>query len=128
MTWFNTALYNMGRGQIDLSTGTFKVALCSSLYVPATGTHDFLNDVTNVLATVTLAAPTWNTSAELIIADATITDPGTGTVTTAVFYKDTGVASTSPLIGFQTGLSLIFDGVNDTLDFPTTYTLRLLAV
>lgn len=126
MTWYNTALQALGAGQLDLTTGAYKVALTSSAYTPAVA-HAFLSSVTNILATATLTTVTWS-SAELIIADASIPDPGTGTAAVVVLYKDTGVAGTSRLVGFQTGVNLVFDGTADTLDFPATFTLRLLAV
>lgn len=128
MTWYPTALQALGAAQLDLTSGTFKVALCSSAYTPNVA-HDFLDDVTGILATVTLVSPTWTGAEFLSGADQTITDPGTGTATVAVLYKDIGGSNaTRRLVGYQTGLSLVFDGVNDLLDLPSTYLLRLVAV
>lgn len=94
---------------INLKTDTIKIALLSSSYTPDFDAHDFFNDITNevtgtgytaggVALTVTTSQD--NTDNEGV-ADATDPswNPSTITARYAVIYKDTGTASTSPLIG-----------------------------
>ena len=129
MIWYSTALQALGDAGLDLGAGTFKIALCTSAYSADTSDSgdDFFDDVSGVLTTVTLTSVVWNIAREFSAADATVTDPGSGTATQIVLYKDTGVASTSPLIGYDntaTNLPITFDGTDDALDFGS-YLLKL---
>lgn len=99
-------------GEIDWDTDTIKVALCTSSYTPDQDAHDYYDDITNELATgdgytsggATLAncstAYTGATNVTKLDADDVTWSTSTLTARYAVIYKDTAVASTSPLIGY----------------------------
>jgi hypothetical protein len=99
-------------GVWDWDTDTIKVALCTSAYTPDQDTHDFFNDVTNEITgtgytaggvTTTTPTVTYDTATDEIRLDCD--DPSwssaTFTARVAVWYKSTGTASTSPLIGYM---------------------------
>lgn len=130
MVWYNTALKAMGDGLLDLGAGTFKLAYCSSGYTVDTGDSgdEFYDDgpeaASLVDSTMTL---TW-TGRIIDLADTSIIDPGSGTATQIVLYKDTGTPATSHLIGYSntaTGLPIAFDGINDSITFNASFTLKL---
>lgn len=98
--------------RVDWVGDTIKVTLHTSTYTPNQDTHDFKDDLTNELPTaggytaggatlsgksVTYTSGT-NTVA-LLAADTTWTT-ATFTCRYAVVWKDTGTASTSPLLGY----------------------------
>jgi hypothetical protein len=114
---YSNAIWNAVKGDLDFDTGTFKCMLVNNTYVAVSDetkkdTHDFINDVnTNEVtgtayvaggATVTVtvgAVDTANNRVDITLgaaswASSTITAYG------AVYYKDTGVASTSPVIAY----------------------------
>ncbi len=98
--------------RIDFLTDTIKVSLHTATYAPNQDTHQFFSDLTNeVIGTgytaggVALAAKTltYDATTDEIRLDAN--DPTWTTATIsgiryAVFYKDTAVATTSPLMGY----------------------------
>jgi len=118
-------LQALGTGSIDLSAGTFKIALVDTgtYTVDASDAgHEFLSDLSGVLETATLVTPTW--VARVFDADdfvGTFPDGGGGfTGEALVIYKDTGVAATSPLMFYLdtvTGLPITLDGTDDSLTF-----------
>lgn len=120
MTWYNTALQALGDGGLDLGAGTFKIVFCTSAYtadLTDTG-HDFRDDLAGETATVTLGSVTWVDRVMDATTPVTITDPGSGTCTQMVLYKDIGSAATDVLIGHDiaaTGLPITFDGTDDSL-------------
>lgn len=99
----------------DNSTTTVKIALVTSAYTPAVDTHDFWNDVS-----ANEVSGTNYTAGGNAVANKTVTGPSSGTITVdsddpatwsqdaggfsnaryAILYKDTGTATTSPLIGY----------------------------
>jgi len=98
-------------GSIDLDTDTIKVALVTSSYTPVQDTHDFFDDVTNEVsgtgytaggATLGSKTVTQDDTNDRGVFDAADTSWSSSTLTArgAVIYKSTGVASTSPLIGY----------------------------
>jgi len=103
---------NDGTAVIDFNTDTIKVALATNSYVPSVTLHDFFSDVTNEVTGTnytadgeTITTPTLTETGGVATFDGD--DVGwlqnAGGFTDARFgivYKDTGVASTSPLIGF----------------------------
>lgn len=111
---FNSFLKNQfnGTAVVDFDTDTIKVMLTTSTYVPSASTHDFKDDVTNEVTGTNYTAggtavgtKTLTESAGVVTfdgADITWTQSATGFANAryAVIYKDTGVAATSPLIGF----------------------------
>ena len=106
---FGNLFETVFRGEIDWDDDTIKVALTTSAYTPSQTTHDYFNDVTNEVTgtgytadgatlgtkTSTLSSNTFTLDAADITSDWT-----TSTITAriAVVHKDTGTASTSPLI------------------------------
>jgi len=107
---YNSFKRDIMNGSIDLDTDTIKVALVTSTYSPNIDTHDRFDDITNQVANgngyttggATLAGVTVtvdNTDDEGVF-DANDVTWSSSTITArgAVIYKDTGTASTSPLI------------------------------
>lgn len=113
-----TVIYNSFKkkimdGSIDLDTDTIKASLHTSSYTPDQDAHDFFDDTTNEVSSsgsytagaaggITLASKTVtqdNTDNEGVFdaADLSVTT-FTGTFRYVVLRKDTGTASTSPLI------------------------------
>lgn len=110
-------LYNFYKGQqangnIDLVNDTIKVMLVAG-YTPNIDTHLYKSDVdanevalTNytaggaTLAGKAVAVNNTNDRAEWDFTDVTFTALGSGAVSHAIIYKDTGAAGTSVLIGY----------------------------
>lgn len=102
----------LANAEIDWDTHTIKVALLTNAYSPAQDTHDYFNDVSanEVTGTgytaggATLASKTVNYTAgsNTQTFDAADVTWSTSTITAryAVVYRDSGTASTSPLIGY----------------------------
>lgn len=102
--------------QIDYLTDTIKFTLHTSTYVPNIDTHETFTDATNELATangytaggITIAGKTvvYNATGNIStfdMDDTTVTWTATGgslVFQYAILRKDTGTASTSPLIGY----------------------------
>lgn len=99
-------------GAIDLDTDTIKIALVTSSYTPNANTHTKFSDVTNEVAngngytsggaTLVNKTVTADTGDSEGVFDADDVTWSTATITArgAVIYKNTGVASTSPLIQY----------------------------
>lgn len=103
-----------GAAVTDFDTDTIKVAICTNTFTPNQATHDFFNDVTNEVSgtnytaggpalankSVALASGTVKFDAD----DVVIAQSGAGFSNGRhlILYKDTGTASTSPLIAFHT--------------------------
>lgn len=112
-----SALYNNFKESIlsdgiDFENDTIKVALCTSSYTPDIDADEYYDDIDNevasgsgyttggeTLANVTVTQDDANDQAVLDADDVTWTS-STITARYAVIYKDTGTASTSPLIGY----------------------------
>src|SRR3954469_12055440 len=96
--------------RVDWVGDTIKVALATSSYTPDQDAHDFFNDITNeitgtgytaggvALGTKSVSYDSATNETRLIAADSSWTG-STLTARYAVVYKDTGTASTSPLLG-----------------------------
>lgn len=112
------SLYTLGKqgllhGTFVLDSDTIKLALVSNTYSPNLATHQFWSDVNaNVISTpvamggITITNGVFNSSSVTFTA---VT--GGSTVRYFVIYKDTGTASTSPLlvlIDTTTGVTLPF--------------------
>lgn len=106
-TAYNHARYLLATGALDLSSGTFKMALVTSTYTPDYDTHQFVSSLTNELSgngyarqTLASVAVTKGTNkTKFSSANAVFTASGGSLVARrAVIFKDTGVAGTSPLI------------------------------
>jgi hypothetical protein len=129
---FSTGLVSATAARrIDWVGDTIKVALTTSAYTPDQDAHDFFNDVTNEITGTGYTAGGATLSGKSISYDsatnetrmlaATSSWPSSSfTARRAVVYKDTGTASTSPLIGWvdfgadetiaSGNFSLVWDG------------------
>lgn len=125
---YNSFKRDIMNGSIDLDTDTIKVMLVDSTYTPDQDTHLVKTDVTNEItgggytaggtALATKAVTVDNTDNEGVF-DASDTVWSTATITArgAVLYKDTGTASTSPLICY-------FDFVTDKAASGADFTIQ----
>lgn len=98
-----------GDSPIDFLTDTIRCALCTSSYTPNQTTHEWFSDITNEVVGagytangVALASKTISASSLVTTLDAADPSWASSTITAryAIFYKDTGTASTSPLIAY----------------------------
>ncbi len=108
--WYTKAQANMMKGLFDLEDDTIKVMLCTSSYTLDKEAHEFKDDITNevvgagytaggaTLANKAISSP----SAGVTKFDADDAEWAASTITAryAIIYKDTGVDSTSPLLGY----------------------------
>jgi len=119
------ALYAKGKekilsGSIDLTTATIKAALLSSSYTANLSTDEFWSGISaNVLNTPQTLGSKSVTAGVFDAADVTFTAVTSGaTINAIVIYKDTGTASTSPLIAYIdtiTGFPLATNGGDITV-------------
>ena len=113
VTFYNSFKKKIMDGSIDLDTDTIKMALTSSSYTPSIDNHDFFDDITNevsasgtysaggaTLANKAVTQDNTNNKAVFDFDDVSFTS-ATITARYAIFYKSTGVASTSALIGYD---------------------------
>lgn len=96
----------------DITTLNIKCALVDTGTYTYNAAHDFLDDLTGVVATSENLTGITVTDGTLDSANTTITGVSGATVEAVVFYIDTGVVGTSPLISFIDGLTLTPDGGN----------------
>lgn len=114
ITFFNSYKKNVLDGSIDLVNDTIKMMLVTSSYTPNVDSHNFIDDVSanEVAASGTYSAGGFTLGTKTTTQDDTdnegvfdCADPAaTGATITAryaVFYKDTGTPSTSPLICYD---------------------------
>lgn len=116
----SNALYGKGKekllsGSINLSSDTIKVALVSSSYTPNLSTHEFYSDISaTVLGTPQTLGSKTITLGVFDAADPTFAAVAAGsTAKAAVIYKDTGLASSSPVLAYIdtiTGFPLATNG------------------
>lgn len=121
---------------INWTSHTIKVALCSSSYTPDLDAHEFFSSVTNelttangytaggaVLGTKTTAYLSADKQTALRAAN-TVWTPAAGETLTAryaVVYRDTGSAATSPLIMLlDFGVNVPATGAPLTIDWNDT--------
>jgi hypothetical protein len=131
--WYGTGLLNaFNGGTANWTSGTWKVALCTSSYTPDQDAHDFFNDITNEItgpgysaggATLTTQTATYDATSNTVRlkADNTIWASATLTWRYAIVYKSTGTASTSPVWGYVDfgGDESVVSGTAE-LDWDTT--------
>jgi hypothetical protein len=113
--WYGLGAKHLARGDVAWHSAgsTLKVMLTTSSYVPNQDTDEFIticnsNESTGTGytaggATLAVTAPTYDGGTNVLKLDATdATWNITGTLTCryAVIYKDTGTASTSPVLGY----------------------------
>jgi hypothetical protein len=109
--WYGRGVYEVMTEAVDWETDTIKVALLERVHTPNTSTHQFFSDVSGSEASgtgytaggATLAgkAVTYESADRRTVYDANNVswDPSSVSAGYAVIYKDTGTASTSPLLG-----------------------------
>lgn len=106
-------------GDIDLLTDTIKAVLIDEADYTVSAAHDFLDDIAGAarIATATLSSKT-TTGGVFDSADPVWTGVSGDTFEACALYKDTGVESTSPLIGYFNGLNLTPNGgqITGTVD------------
>lgn len=105
---YNSFKRDIMNGSIDLDTDTIKIALVTSSYTPDIDAHEDFADITNEVSGTgyTAGGETLSTTVSVDdtddegVFDATDVTWSTATITArgAVVYKDTGTASTSPLV------------------------------
>lgn len=121
-----SALYDKGRqgfldGSIDWDTDSIKACLVDTgTYTVNLATHQFLSDVSGIVATSANLASKTATDGVADAADVTFTAVSGATVEAVVLYKDTGVAGTSRLIAYidtGTGLPVTPNGGDITIQW-----------
>lgn len=121
-----SALYDKGRqgfldGSIDWDTDNIKAILVDTgTYTVNLNTHQFLSDVSGIVATSGNLTSKTVTDGVADAADVTFTAVTGATVEAIVLYKDTGVAGTSRLIAYidtGTGLPVTPNGGDITVQF-----------
>ena len=110
--WYGQALKNVLSGEgLNWTNDTIKVMLCSSSYVPNQDTHQFISDITGEISgtgytaggeTLTNKTITYDSETNQTVLDADDVTWSNATLTAryAVIYKDTGVPTTSLLLGY----------------------------
>lgn len=88
------------QGQVDFLTDTIAAVLVKSTYTPSLTTHEFLSDLgANTLGTKQTLVGRSVTGGVLDATDATFPSVASGSTASYIaLIKDTGVASTSPLL------------------------------
>lgn len=111
MPWYGTTIKNQhdGTAVVDWDTDTIKVTLHTATYAPDKDAHDFFNDITNEITGTGYTAGGITLSGKSVVVNAA-TDTvrflaaniswttATFTARYAVVRKDTGTATTSPVI------------------------------
>lgn len=97
----------------DITTLDIKCALIDTATYTQSQTHEFLSDLTGVVATSgNVPSVTVSETGVIDCGNFTITGVSGDTVEAVVFYVDTGTPATSRLITFIDGLTLTPDGGN----------------
>lgn len=139
--WYGKGLLH-ALSDVDWTADTIKVALTASGYTPDQDAHEFYSSVTNELATAngytaggatlgskTLTYDTSTNQVRLDAADASWTAVGALTARRAVVYKSTGVAGTSPLLGWvDFGADVTATDAAFTVTWDATGVLRATAL
>lgn len=114
-------LEKLWKGLIDANGGTVKVRAVDSTYTYS-DTHEFLSDTTGALGTDATVSGKAFTAGVFTADNPVITGTSSGDVVTGlIYYIDTGVAGTSPLIGFDgespggAPMNYLSDGTNITV-------------
>ncbi|MBF5002408.1 hypothetical protein IRT45_35415 [Nocardia sp. BSTN01] len=120
--FYGKFLLSLANKEINLNTDTFKVMLCSSLYVPDQDAHQYKSSVTNEISgtgytaggqTVSPLTITYNAATNQLVIDCPDAQWASASFTArvAVLYDATPASdSTRPLIGY-----ILFDS-----DIPVT--------
>jgi hypothetical protein len=125
---YNSFKKNLLNANVNFSTGTITAMLVTSSYSPDQDTHAVYSDVTNEVTgtgytaggkALTNGTVTQNNSTDRGVYDADDVTWGTSSITAraAVLYRNTGVGSTSPLIGY-------FDFTTDQTSASGNFTIQ----
>lgn len=113
-------------GGIDLTSATIKVAMVTSTYTYSSS-HQYYSSLSGVVGTDQTLGSKTVTSGVFDAANSTWTSVTAGsTVVAFVFYKDTGVAATSPLIAYMdkrgdtVPFAIVTNGGNITMTWNTS--------
>lgn len=124
--WLPSGLKAFALGDVDWVADTIRVAALDSSYVQDDG-HLVLDDLTGVLATVTLAGKTVSDTGVMDADSAIFTGVGIGdTITQLVLYRWSGSSATSTLLIYQdsnedgTPISRTSDGSSIPLNWSLT--------
>ena len=129
-TLYGLGFQNFFDGSEDWLADTIKVALLSSAYTPNQDTHEFWSDVSANEVTGTgytaggqalgTKTATYDAATNTIKLDAADVTWAASTITAryAVVYKDTGVATTSPLVAY---VDFVTDQSSNSGDFTLTW-------
>jgi phage tail sheath gpL-like len=113
----------LGAGGINLTSDTIKVALITASYTPNYATDQYYSICSaNVVGTPQQITSPSVTGGVFNGAGVTFSSVSGSQVTQMVIYKDTGTASTSPLIAninVSTGLPVTPNGGNITISWDT---------
>lgn len=141
--WFGLALKGQWSStaaqRVDFLTDTIKCSLHTSTYVPNQDTNQFWSDTSNEVTstnyttgglTLTSKTLTYDSATNETRLDAA--DPAwtavTFTARIAVFYKDTGVTTTAPLIAWHNfGADQTVSGANFTIVLDATGLAKIVA-
>lgn len=128
-TIYTQSFNSLGTAKFALTTDTLRVMLCTSTYAPNRDTQQYKNSVSNeitgtnyVARGIALTGVAWTLDATNHAFFLTANNPqwpaATFTFRYAVFYKDTGTDTTSPLLSYV-------DFVTDQSISASNYTLSL---
>lgn len=110
--FYNNYFEELGKGNINYTSGTYKLMLVTTSYTPDVDNHAFRSDVTGeasgtgytaggqTVDSVTITQDNTNNRAVVDFADEVFSGVTVTNVDGAILYKDTGVAATSPLIAY----------------------------
>jgi len=129
--WYGTGVRHLMQGDINFASGTYKILLTTSTYVPNQDTHEYRSSITNEVApsgtyvaggvTVAGMAVTYDAAsnqARVVWNDSVITNC-TITCRTSVLYKSVGTAATDILIAYATeAADIVATNGSLTLDQP----------
>ena len=127
------SLYDIGRngflnGDIDFLNDTIKMALLKDSYAPNVSVDDYYSDVSSHVVSTPQALSGKSTSAGVAnCSDVTFTavpagSPTPTTIDYILIFKDTGTASTSPLIALYdtaSGLPIVTSNADITIKIDT---------
>lgn len=124
-TLFKKTAEKLLSGAIDLSAATIRVAAVGPGYAPNFSTHEFLTDLgANVLGAPPALANVSVANGALDADDLIYPAIAAGsTVSAFVLYVDTGVAGTSPLLGYLddgVGVPLLTNGSGIAITWNNT--------
>lgn len=132
ITLYNEFKKSQAEGGINFSSDTIKCALVEAGYTPNIDSHSNFSDITNessgtgytaggsTIANITVTKDNANDRAVIDGDDVAFTGLSVN-YRYVVFYKDTGTASTSTLIGYSdNGSSVSLSGDDLTVEFNAT--------